>query len=145
MKILHASQADLNQVSQYIELALKEGSLGKYTVGNEKTNNMMGKVLDNNGKLLVAKELDQITGWVLFGSQKDSITDKYLGFIYEIYILEDYRKKGYAKKLLEECTKDIKNQGLHEVSLVVYSGNKAIELYKQLGFTEYKIVMNKKL
>ncbi|MEK5310879.1 MULTISPECIES: GNAT family N-acetyltransferase [Bacillus] len=145
MEILQASQADLNQVSQYTELALKEGSLGKYTVGNEKTNNMMGKVLDNNGKLLVAKELDQIIGWVLFGSQKDSITDKYLGFIYEIYILEDYRKKGYAKKLLEECTKDIKNQGLHEVSLVVYSGNKAIELYKQLGFTEYKIVMNKKL
>ncbi|WP_368196774.1 N-acetyltransferase family protein [Bacillus pumilus] len=145
MEILQASQADLYQVSQYTGQALKEGSLGKYTVGNEKMNNMMKKILDNNGKLLVAKESDQITGWVLFGPQKDSITDKYLGFIYEIYILEDYRKKGYAKKLLEECTKDLRNQGLHDVSLVVYSGNKAIGLYKQLGFTENKIVMNKKL
>jgi ribosomal protein S18 acetylase RimI-like enzyme len=145
MEIFQASSLDINQISKFTGRALTEGSLGNYTVGNEKANRMMEKVLNNNGKLLVAKKSNQIAGWVLFGSQQDSITDEQLGFIYEIFIFEDFRNKGYAKKLLEECIKDFKNQGLQEVRLVVYKGNKAIRLYEELGFTENRIVMSKKL
>ncbi|MDQ0218782.1 hypothetical protein ELQ35_05225 [Peribacillus cavernae] len=50
-----------------------------------------------------------------------------------------------AKRMLEECTRDFTNQGLEDVRLVVYKGNKAMELYEEFGFEEYRVVMHKKL
>ncbi|KLA26147.1 MULTISPECIES: GNAT family N-acetyltransferase [Bacillus cereus group] len=143
MEILNASKSDLEEVSQLTGQALNEGSVNSYTVDNVKATSLMEKVLANNGKLLVVKESEQLAGWVLFGSQKDSITDEEIGFIYEIYILKNYRKKGFAKRLLEKCITDLKTQGLKNVRLVVYKGNKAIQIYEEFGFIENRIVMNK--
>lgn len=51
----------------------------------------------------------------------------------EIYI--PYRRKGYAKKLLQVIIATLKAQGRHYLVLYVLPGNgSAIALYEQLGF-----------
>ncbi|CAH0343993.1 GNAT family N-acetyltransferase [Bacillus sp. CECT 9360] len=145
MEVAQASKTDLKQVYQHTEIALTEGTLGYFKGGEEKAIAMMEKVLSNNGKLLVSKESGQLAGWILYGTQADSMADIESGFIYELYILKDYRKKGYGKRLMEECIQDLKAQDLQEIRLAVYQGNGAMELYRQLGFSETRIIMSKKI
>ncbi|RFU61191.1 GNAT family N-acetyltransferase [Bacillus sp. V59.32b] len=145
MEIVQASKTDLKQVHPYTERALTEGTLGYFKGGEEKAKAMMEKVLSSNGKLLVVKESGQLAGWILYGTQNDSMTDLQSGFIYELYTLKVYRKKGYAKRLMEACIQDLNAQGLQEIRLAVYQGNEAMELYHQLGFSETRIVMSKKI
>lgn len=145
MKITFASKSDIELITQHTGQALTEGTLGHYSVENKKANLLMEKILKNNGKLLVAKTKNELAGWILFGSEKDRFSDEEIGFIYEIYIFGNFRKNGYARVLMEEAMQILKHQGLKDVRLVVYKGNKAINLYEQLGFEENRIVMTKKL
>ncbi len=48
-----------------------------------------------------------------------------------LYVIEEYRNKGYASKLLEHVI----NKGLHNITLEVSEDNiSAINLYKKFGF-----------
>ncbi|EIT86688.1 GCN5-like N-acetyltransferase [Fictibacillus macauensis ZFHKF-1] len=140
-----ASQDDLEIIAQYTGQAMTEGTLGSYAVGNEAANSMMTHVLKNDGTLFVVKEDDKLAGWVLFGTIKDSITAEPQGFIYELFVFEHNRKKGYGKALLVACMEELRHQGLREVKLAVYEGNSALALYEQIGFTTMKRTMNRTL
>lgn len=59
--------------------------------------------------------------------------------------MEDFRNKGYARKLLEHCINDLKSEGFHNIRLTVYKGNKAIKIYEELGFEEFRVVVNKRI
>jgi len=68
--------------------------------------------------------------------------EKYVS-IYELKTLEQFRKKGYAKMLLEEIFNYVKNTlKLNIISLIVDKNNyKAVNLYFNVGFKifiEYK-------
>lgn len=58
------------------------------------------------------------------------------GEIYSFAILEEYRGKGYGKKLLNTAIEHFVKKGIKKVSLNVrVSNNIAISLYKSLGFS----------
>lgn len=62
-------------------------------------------------------------------------------FIYNVFIKEKYRKKGYAKLMLNLVFLKLIEKGLNDVYLAVSRDNyEAIELYKKLNF---KIIKNK--
>jgi ribosomal protein S18 acetylase RimI-like enzyme len=56
-------------------------------------------------------------------------------YIYNLCVNEDYRKKGYSKKLLEECHNYLISIGKQKIILFVDNGNiPAICLYNKFGY-----------
>lgn len=62
-----------------------------------------------------------------------------IGYICSVFTLEDYRGKGYQKKLFNVCMNYCKSMGI--LTFKLSSKNyKAIEMYKSFGFIEDKNV-----
>ncbi len=58
------------------------------------------------------------------------------GYIHSVYTNKDFRRKGYAKLIMEELIKACKAHGIRRVQLK--SSKAGLELYEQLGFMESK-------
>jgi ribosomal protein S18 acetylase RimI-like enzyme len=70
----------------------------------------------------------------LMGLKKSKLSQKE-GYIGDVFVLKEHRKKGYAKKLISEFIKILNKKGVRRFRLGVYIKNKrAIELYKKIGF-----------
>ncbi len=100
------------------------------------TNSYWGK-----GRTLEAVE-KSIKHCVCFGVYLDEkqigfarIATDYTVFAYimDVFILEDYRGKGYSKQLIEAVTKD---EALSACKIWMLKTADAHGLYKQFGFTE---------
>jgi ribosomal protein S18 acetylase RimI-like enzyme len=65
--------------------------------------------------------------------------------IRSVYVLDEHRRKGVARALLESVLDWGKESGCVEADLNVLSGNPAFHLYKELGFCESEIKMVRKL
>ena len=50
---------------------------------------------------MIAAENQEITGWILMGEGFDRLSNKNFGFIYELFVLEKFRGRGIAKKLIK--------------------------------------------
>jgi ribosomal protein S18 acetylase RimI-like enzyme len=71
---------------------------------------------------------------------------KLRGVIDNLYVEEEYRRKGVAKNLIEELIKWFKEKNVDVMTVHVYLLNsKAIALYKKFGFKEYSLNMNRRL
>lgn len=63
----------------------------------------------------------------------------YLGFM---FVLEDFRGRGYSQQILEALTSWCKNRGVFEIRLDVYSMNQAaLRAYEKAGFKSHLIKM----
>ncbi|WP_216827533.1 GNAT family N-acetyltransferase [Alkalihalobacterium elongatum] len=108
-----------------------------------KAKSLMLSLLSSGAYYVVLRnEKGSLTGWALIGENIDYITEKKAGFIYELYILPEYRGAGFGKKLINETVKELERKGYDEVRLNVYSTNFAKKLYEKLGFTELQSIMN---
>jgi len=68
------------------------------------------------------------------------------GYIDDIFIKKEYRRKGYAKKLIESFIKITKNKKATKVRLGLRTKNKkALKLYKKLGFKIKYYEMERKI
>ncbi|WP_101841883.1 GNAT family N-acetyltransferase [Halobacillus sp. Marseille-P3879] len=145
MNITHATREEINEIMPYLGESLEEGSRGYYKIDQDQAAKMVQDVLSEDGQIQVAKEDNQVVGWVLYGHQKDSFTGELIGFIYDLFVLPDYRSRGFAKSMMENAMTELKLQGMTSVRLVVYAGNEAKKLYEKLGFAENRTIMNKPL
>ena len=60
--------------------------------------------------------------------------------VYSMYVEDTYQGKGYGKLLLEKVFSKAREFKVEKLRLsVVYTNNKAIELYKKLGFNPYGV------
>ncbi|MFC7063059.1 GNAT family N-acetyltransferase [Halobacillus seohaensis] len=146
MYISHATREEIDEILPRVGDSLEEGSRGYYEVEQDKASRMMQEVLQKeDGQVLVVKEDSQVVGWILYGQQKDSFTGESIGFIYDLFVFENYREQGFAEALINKAMTDLKIQGMASVRLVVYAGNYAKNLYEKLGFTDNRTVMTKTL
>jgi ribosomal protein S18 acetylase RimI-like enzyme len=61
------------------------------------------------------------------------------GEISELYVREEFRRKGYAGKLIEKAVEWCRSRGLEAVELSVDRDNeKAMKLYRENGFREVR-------
>ncbi len=68
------------------------------------------------------------------------------GTIDNLYVEENYRKKGIAKKLVKALIDWFKEKKVDVMSLHVYPSNEAaISIYKKFEFKEYTLNMSRKL
>ncbi|WP_070119430.1 GNAT family N-acetyltransferase [Bacillus marinisedimentorum] len=145
MRIQKADDKAVQEIMGMIHRTMHEGTMGHLPEEGEKASNLVQQVLDKGAYFLAAQEEDDLAGWVLFGTNVDYFTDAHHAFIYDIYVLEKYRGRGLARKLVMEAMKEGRRQGAKEIRLNVFAGNPARKLYEEIGFDEFNILMSKNL
>ncbi len=144
--IRKATNRDVQFILSKAKDAANEGTLSKKAISQEQAVQMALFTLDQNGYYLVYEHVNrEITGWILLGGNVDYITNSPHAFIYELYVLPEYRNLGIAKQLLQAAVTDSKYRGFKEIRLNVFASNFAKEIYHRIGFQDLQTIMYKKL
>ncbi|AGT32423.1 acetyltransferase [Geobacillus genomosp. 3] len=142
MEIRKPNDSEYKKILSLTPQALFEGTLGEAKPSDEKVKQLIEPLLQKGGYYLIATEDHQLMGWILIGASQDPLTEKIYGFIYELFVLEEFRGKGIAKKLIETAIEHLKQDGYSEVRLRVYAGNQAMKLYETFGFKQKTMIMS---
>jgi ribosomal protein S18 acetylase RimI-like enzyme len=142
MDIRKPNDMELKEILSLSPQAVYDGTLGMIKPSNEKIEQLIEPLLKKGCYYLIATENDTLMGWILLGKSKDQFTDKINGFIYELFVLEDFRGQGISKKLIKTGIDNLKQDGYSEVRLSAFAGNHAIKLYEKLGFNIKTVTMN---
>lgn len=142
MEIRTPTPAELELILTLSPQALYEGTLGEVMPTSEKIKGLIEPLLAKGCRYFIAAEEDHLAGWVLFGESKDQFTDTPIGFIYELYVIEPFRGKGYSNQLLDKALDHFKSENYTEVRLSAFSGNHAIKLYEKAGFHVRTVTMS---
>lgn len=143
--ILKANEKDKQFIIKHSTKSFSEGTGNSFPIPEEKANHLLNSILDRGGYHLVFKESDEVKGWILLGSNKDYFTDETHGFIYDVYVFQEYRGNGISKNLMEAGIDELKAAGYSTVRLNVYSSNHAKKIYEKMGFTDLHTIMEYKL
>ncbi len=69
---------------------------------------------------------------------------KKVGYLFQLYVIPSYRRKGLGKKLTKAILDWFKKRKIKWIKLHVYSNNpRAHSLYKKLGFKDFMIELKK--
>lgn len=95
-------------------------------------------------QVLVAEKNGELIGYVAYEIEQKAPIEmqQKRSFIHDLYVKPHHRKRGVGKSLLQACLDVIKNAGPHHVRLAVWVRNeKAIGLYRAMGFSDHMLVM----
>ncbi|UOQ50418.1 GNAT family N-acetyltransferase [Gracilibacillus caseinilyticus] len=144
--IRRATQRDIHYILSKAQDSAVEGALLKGQISQEQAVQMPLAILEQGGHYLVfGNQRNEIAGWILLGENIDFITNQPHVFVYELYVLPNYRNQGIAKQLLQAAFHDSKRHGYQDIRLNVYAGNYAKEIYHKMGFEDFNTVMSRKL
>ncbi len=88
-------------------------------------------------KELVLEVEGKIVGFVRYGVANDKELVN-CGEVIALYVLKDYQKYGYGKKLVFAAFKRLKELGFDKVIIACLKGNRANEFYQHIGGKYYK-------
>ncbi len=106
------------------------------------------KIRSRNGRVVVAEEDGRMVGYALFFIKKGPpvYTKKIFGYISDLFVKRDFRKKGISSLFREEAIKFFRKKGIKHSSIMVSPTNThARNVYKKWGFQEYHIEMRRKI
>ncbi|RKF51918.1 acetyltransferase [Bacillus wiedmannii] len=141
--IIKANQEDTNEILKYAAQSLFGGTRGNCRLSTEKAIEITKPIVEKGAYYLVVKKENKIMGWILMGENVDNFSREKLGFIYELYILPEYRGRGLSRVLMEAGIKELK-ETYPEIRLNVFAGNFAKEMYEEFGFVERQVIMTLK-
>jgi len=144
MEIRKPNLVELESILQLSPQALFEGTLGRVRPTDEKVKQLVEPLLGKGCYYLIATEEEKLMGWILIGPSKDQFSDEIIGFLYELYVMQEFRGKGISKQLMKIAIEQLKSEGYPEIRLGVFAGNQAMNLYKQMGFSERNVTMSLK-
>ena len=130
MDIRKPNDFELKKVLSLSPQAVFDGTLGEVEPTKEKIDQLVKPLLEKGSYYLIAKENDKLIGWILIGASKDQFTDRMNGFIYELFVLEEFRGNGISKMLMRAGIDHLKQDGYSEIRLSAFAGNQAIKLSK---------------
>ncbi|WP_139490563.1 GNAT family N-acetyltransferase [Brevibacillus dissolubilis] len=142
--IQRATDTEIRDIIQnHSAQAMFEGGDGTFRPTQERVEQLNKTTLEKGAFYLLAKDGEQLAGWVMVGSNKDFFSEEMIGFIYELYVFPEYRGKGIAKELMTEGISALREEGYEEIRLNVFAGNQgAKRLYESLGFLDRQTVMS---
>ena len=82
-------------------------------------------------EIYVVEEGDELAGWLRYNLFWDNIP-----FMNLIFFPEEYRRKGFGKKLEQYWEKDMKEKGYEKVLTSTQSDEEAQHFYRKMGYTE---------
>lgn len=142
MDIRKPNDSELKKVMLLSPQAVFDGTLGEVKPTNEKIKYLVEPLLEKGSYYLIATETDKLMGWILIGSSKDQFTDKMSGFIYELFVIEEFRGSGISKRLMRTAIDHLRQDGYSEVRLSAFAENQAIKLYEKMGFNIRTVTMS---
>lgn len=94
-----------------------------------------------NNYLCYAYDNDKIVGFIWYGFRNESEA-----FIFDFFIEEPMRRKGYGKQVMLACEAAAKEKGAKTIGLHVFGHNQAARaLYESLNYVPTSIQMKKEL
>lgn len=142
MDIRKPNDFELKKVLSLSPQAVFDGTLGEVEPTKEKIDQLVKPLLEKGSYYLIATENDKLMGWILIGTSKDQFTDMVNGYIYELFVIEEFRGNGISKLLMRAGIDHLKQDGYSEIRLSAFAGNQAIKLYEKLGFSIRTITMS---
>ncbi len=103
---------------------------------------------EKNTEIFVAEENKIIVGYLMINVSKTQQRYSFskMGSVWDIFIEEEYRRKGLTKKLLREALEWFRLKGVRNIELSVNFKNKiGIKTWQKLGFSNQEITMFMKL
>ncbi|TLD82551.1 aminoglycoside 6'-N-acetyltransferase [Helicobacter trogontum] len=99
------------------------------------------EILDSKNSAIFLKYIDEnIVGFAYVNLRNDYVEGSLrspVGYLEGIFIKENFRKRGFAKELLEFCEKWAKEQGANEfASDCELDNQKSFSFHRALGFSE---------
>lgn len=90
-----------------------------------------------NGFYLVAEHKKEIIGQIFITEEWSDWRNQSIWWMHRIYVKKPWRKKGVLKSLLKKAKEMTSNENVYALRLYVAQKNqKAITIYKKLGFTD---------
>lgn len=115
MKIEFAIEKDLEQISR----------LDEYITKTE-----LARLIPLK-RVIVARENEELHGWLRFGLFWDSIP-----FMNMLFVLQDFQGKGLGRRLVEYWETDMKAQGYKRLMTSTLSNEEAQHFYRKLGYRD---------
>ncbi len=115
---------------------LKRGSIKNIKENESKI--LKGDLKNNSTTIFIAIEKSKIVGFITLSLlEKNANIKSKRGEINDLFILEDYRKKGIGKMLIKKAISFFKSQKVKLILLNVDSNNfSALKFYEKIGFKE---------
>lgn len=110
----------------------------------ERIQNSIKKFKQSKNKKLVLEVNGRVVGFANYGKSEDEEYNQ-CGEIFALYIIKEYKGKGFGKKLVESAKKDLKNMGYSNMIISCLKGNESNEFYKHIGGKYIKDRIFKKL
>jgi ribosomal protein S18 acetylase RimI-like enzyme len=103
-----------------------------FSKARKQLNNLLPKGIETtNHHLFNIYKDDQLIGFVWIKVEKE----KKSAFLYEIFILEKYRGKGFGTIVMKNVEEWLEKEGIYYFKLHVFGSNEgARNLYEELGF-----------
>ncbi len=121
-EIFNYDKIEINETSIH---RMKQNYIKK--LKKEINKNCFAWLIEIRGKVVASAAITFIS---LVPTPYDENTDT--GYLHSVYTDKEYRKKGYAEKLIKTILKHCKNNGIKRVDLVASKAGKGI--YKRNGF-----------
>ncbi|MGG5252285.1 GNAT family N-acetyltransferase [Neobacillus sp. SM06] len=128
MEIRKPNDLEHKKVLSLSPQALFDGTLDAAKPSDEKVKQLIEPLLQKGSYHLIATEGNNLMGSILIGKSKEQFTEKIYAFIYELFVLEEFRGNGISKQLIETGIEHLKQDGYSKVRLSVYTGNQAIKI-----------------
>ncbi|WP_278926695.1 GNAT family N-acetyltransferase [Staphylococcus auricularis] len=145
MIIRKPERDELKLIESLTLQAFSEANQSDIKLIEEPIKGVSKELYDNGAEYFIALENGEVLGWIFLGKNVDAIYNQTFGFIYELFVLPEFRNRGIATKLMEFSFEHFKNKDILQVKLNVHKDNTAKKLYDKLGFNEINISMNKTL
>ncbi len=140
--IVKATEEEIQEIRTKSADALFEGTTHQFQPSTERVNELIDNALQKGCYYLVSRQENKLAGWVLAGPSADFFSKEEIGFIYELYVLPEYRGQGLAKPLMQKAIDELSIKGYPEMRLSVHAGNFAQHVYRELGFIDKQISMS---
>jgi ribosomal protein S18 acetylase RimI-like enzyme len=98
-------------------------------------------------KIFVAcDDQNYFMGYVVTGSMGEGASTIPVGMVFDITVLEPFRRRGVAKLLIKTAEDYCRQQGMWRMKLEVAANNpNAIDLYSKVGYEPERTLMGKNL
>lgn len=98
-------------------------------------------------KIFVAEgENGGFLGYIFVGEGSSMMSGVTHGFIYDIFVKEEFRGRGIGTKLIEKAESYCRQRGYSRIMLMVSPNNQsAVGLYAKIGFKAIHVYMEKTL
>lgn len=132
-----ATEHEIEEIFEMAGINREEATGVPYEHHKEEMQKAYRHSIEHGAYFLVAREDDELAGWVQVDKSVDWITTKEIGWINDVYVKKSFRGRGHATRLLKRALLELKDRNYDEVRLNVYTFNEqAIHLYEKVGFTD---------